>query len=141
VQHAGWVAFVSTWWARFHDGEVSGDDLFLIALEVEGFGLGKRWNRSRRTRFAQLLGECGGQVIGGYRITPNRTVRGVQRWRLLPALGEPVRRAPGPVAAFIPSAEWQVVPDGYVCPPGGEFNMNVRTGVILGRWPRTAEAS
>jgi hypothetical protein len=37
--------------------------------------------------------------------------------------------------SFTPSAEWQPIPDGYPCPPGGEFRMNFQTGVNMGRWP------
>jgi len=46
-----------------------------------------------------------------------------------------------PTVAFVPSPEWQVVPDGFPCPPGGEFNMNVQTGVNQGRWPDRAEVA
>jgi len=42
---------------------------------------------------------------------------------------------------FVPSPEWQVVPDGFPCPPGGEFNMNLQTGVNQGRWPDRAEVA
>jgi hypothetical protein len=38
---------------------------------------------------------------------------------------------------FIPSSEWQEVPDGYPCPPGGEFRMDFKTGKNWARW-RTA---
>jgi hypothetical protein len=36
---------------------------------------------------------------------------------------------------FAPSPEWQVVPDGYPCPPGGEFRMDFQTGKNWARWP------
>jgi hypothetical protein len=36
---------------------------------------------------------------------------------------------------FVPSSEWQVVPDGYPCPPSGEFRMDFATGTNWGRWP------
>jgi hypothetical protein len=128
-----WRAFVTAWWARFQDGEVSVDDLFLIALAIPGLGLGKRWKRSRRVKFDRLLNSYTASMTAPYRVTPNRTVRGVQMWRLLYIQPE--------VTAFVPSSEWQQVPDGYVCPPGGEFNMNLQSGVTLGRWPGLAEAT
>jgi len=42
---------------------------------------------------------------------------------------------------FAPSAAWQEVPDGYPCPPGGEFRMDFKTGKTLGRWPDRAEVA
>jgi hypothetical protein len=36
---------------------------------------------------------------------------------------------------FVPSAEWQLLPDGYQCPPGGEFRMDFQTGKNWARWP------
>ena len=37
-------------------------------------------------------------------------------------------------STFTPSAEWQEIPDGFVCPNGGEFRMNLQTGKAEGRW-------
>lgn len=104
-----------------------------MALEIGGLGLGKRWKRSRPGTLAHLLSQQSSTVIDGHRITPNRVVRGVQMWRLLPAASE--------VSAFVPSWAWQVVPDGFPCLPGGEFKMNLQTGVNLGRWPGLAETN
>jgi len=42
---------------------------------------------------------------------------------------------------FAPSPAWQPIPDGYPCPPGGEFRMNFQTGENLGRWPDLTEAA
>ncbi len=55
---------------------------------------------------------------------------------------EPAPAPPIPVSAgpFVPSSEWQTIPDGYPCPPGGEFKMNLQTGVNMGRWPTVAGA-
>ena len=39
---------------------------------------------------------------------------------------------------FVPSVEWQEVPDGYLCPPGGEFRMDFKTGKNWARWIRQA---
>jgi hypothetical protein len=36
---------------------------------------------------------------------------------------------------FVPSPEWQEIPDGCPCPPGGEFRMDFETGKNWGRWP------
>jgi len=36
---------------------------------------------------------------------------------------------------FTPSAEWQEVPDGYRCPPGGEFRLDFKTGKNWARRP------
>ena len=124
---AAWSAFVTAWWTQFHDEEVSAEDLFPVALAVLELGLGKQRKRSQRSFFEQALGEHSGSTFAGYRMTPNRTVRGVQMWRLLSVTSDD--------APFEPSAEWQIVPEGFPCPPGGEFNMNLQTGVTLGRWP------
>jgi hypothetical protein len=128
-----WGALVTAWWARFRDEEVCLDDLFPVALGVEGLDLGKGRKRARLEAFEQLLAGRSGRVLEGYRVTPNRAVRGVQMWRLLRTAPESVASAP-----FVPSAEWQIVPDGFPCPPGGEFNMNFQTGITLGRWPALA---
>ncbi len=47
----------------------------------------------------------------------------------------PVGAGAAPAAPFVPSAEWQRVPDGYPCPPGGEFRLDFATGINWGRWP------
>ena len=133
LEEAGWSAFAAAWWERFHDEEVSLDDLLTVALEDGGLGLGKRWKRSRREQFAHLLSQRSTSVIDGYRVTPNRVVRGVQKWRLLLVKPKPT--------VLVPSADWQVVPDGFVCPPGGEFRMDLQTGVNLGRWPGLTEVA
>lgn len=39
---------------------------------------------------------------------------------------------------FTPSADWQEIPDGVICPNGGEFRMNFETGRNMGRWPGVA---
>ncbi|NPV08052.1 MAG: MarR family transcriptional regulator [Anaerolineae bacterium] len=41
-------------------------------------------------------------------------------------------------APFTPSAEWQDLPDGYVCPPGVEWRVNLTTGKNQARWPDMA---
>jgi hypothetical protein len=40
-----------------------------------------------------------------------------------------------PPRPFRPSAEWQVIPDGYPCPPGGEYRVDFETGKNWARWP------
>lgn len=42
---------------------------------------------------------------------------------------------------FTPSAEWQEIPDGYACPPGGEFRLDFTTGRNWARWPEVAAVS
>lgn len=42
---------------------------------------------------------------------------------------------------FTPSSEWQEVPDGFPCPPGGEFNVNFETGKTYARWPAQEEVA
>jgi hypothetical protein len=41
---------------------------------------------------------------------------------------------------FTPSSEWQEIPDGYPCPPGGTFKMNFQTGKNWGCWPEQVQA-
>ena len=125
-----WCALVTTWWAQFRDEEVCVDDLFPVALDVAGLDVGKGRKRARLEAFELHLAGRSGMVLDGYRLTPNRTVRGVQMWPLLRTAPEPVANAP-----FAPSSEWQIVPEGFPCPPGGEFNMNLQTGITFGRWP------
>ena len=43
------------------------------------------------------------------------------------------RSAPPP--PFTPSPEWQDVPVGYPCPPGGEYRLDFETGKLWARWP------
>jgi hypothetical protein len=142
-----WRAFVAAWWGMFQDEEVSTDTLFLIARTMDGPAPGGRWGRYRKSRFFTLLGQRRGCVVAGYRVTPNRMRNHVQMWRLL--LVQP-RKPDGsagdasaaPVAlieAFTPSPEWQEVPDGYPCPPGGEFRLDFATGKNWARWPSQGE--
>lgn len=42
---------------------------------------------------------------------------------------------------FEPSSEWQEVPPGYPCPPGGEFRMDFQTGKNWARWPEPARVA
>jgi len=145
AEAAAWQAFVTAWWERFRDEEVSAEALFPIARGVAGLGLGGGWWHSRTSRFGELLGQRRRCVIAGYRVTPNRTRRCTQMWRLLPverlhedAAGRAV--AVAPMAAFVPSAEWQEIPDGYPCPPGGEYRLDFATGKNWARWPARDEA-
>src|ERR1700730_3668465 len=39
-------------------------------------------------------------------------------------------------AVFTPSAEWQEIPEGFVCPNGDVFRTNFETGKKEGRWPK-----
>jgi len=36
---------------------------------------------------------------------------------------------------FAPTAEWQEVPEGFVCPPGLEYRMDLSAGRTVARWP------
>lgn len=40
---------------------------------------------------------------------------------------------------FVPSEEWQVVPEGMAVPPGGEYNLNPETGQTMARWPKNIQ--
>jgi hypothetical protein len=40
---------------------------------------------------------------------------------------------------FVPSAEWQEVPEGVVMPNGGTFRMNLQTGKNEARWVKTED--
>jgi hypothetical protein len=42
---------------------------------------------------------------------------------------------------FEPSPDWQVLPDGYPCPPGGEYRMDFETGKNWARWPSQGGAA
>lgn len=67
-----------------------------------------------------------------------------------PPTPEPSPHTPEPTPKkFVPSKEWQEIPDGIPVPPGGEFELNLKTGKRLGRWlnlpdsgpePKTPEA-
>jgi hypothetical protein len=35
---------------------------------------------------------------------------------------------------FVPSKEWQVIPDGVTLPNGGEYRFNQNTGLNYARW-------
>lgn len=43
-----------------------------------------------------------------------------------------------PAAAFVPSGDWQDLPDGYVCPAGVEWRTDFATGRNQVRWPDMA---
>ena len=47
---------------------------------------------------------------------------------------------PSAYEQLIPSSEWQEIPDGYPCPPGGEFRMDFQTGKNWARWRGPDEA-
>jgi len=49
-----------------------------------------------------------------------------------------VSAAPQRLEAFVPSSEWQDLPDGYPCPPGVEWRTNLATGTSQVRWPEMA---
>jgi hypothetical protein len=82
VEAAVWRAFVATWWEKFEDKEVGAGDLFPLALEADGLDLGNGQERSQKTRFGKLLGGQRDRVIGGYPVTPSRTLNRAQMWRL-----------------------------------------------------------
>jgi hypothetical protein len=44
------------------------------------------------------------------------------------------RPADDVVGRFVPSAEWQEVPDGLAVPPGGEYRLELG-GKVYARWP------
>jgi hypothetical protein len=99
TQSVGWQAFVLAWWMRFKDEEVSLDQIFTVAVQTDGFRLGRGGERARKTRLAMLLNSCRAEVIAGYRVTPNRAVGGQQRWRLLQV--EPEHTIIGPASVNV----------------------------------------
>lgn len=52
------------------------------------------------------------------------------------AIHEPLAAPAG--KRFVPSSEWQDLPDGFACPPGVEWRTNLTTGTSQVRWPDLA---
>ena len=76
--------FVSAWSEKFGENEVGIAELFPVALESEGFDLGKGSDRSQRTVLGKRLLGLRDCVIGDYRLVKTREVKWASRWRLLP---------------------------------------------------------
>jgi hypothetical protein len=46
----------------------------------------------------------------------------------------PVKTNLEPTTDFVPSTQWQDVPDGIAVPPGGEYKIDLNTGLRQARW-------
>jgi len=70
-------------------------ELFPLALEMDGFDLGKGSEQSQRTAFGKQLGKQRDRVIGDYRVVLAGKAKRANRWQLVP-IGGP--RPPRPCA-------------------------------------------
>jgi hypothetical protein len=134
AEPAVWHTLAMVWWETYRDEEVGVGELLQVARDVEGLGLGRGRTRVRQKQLGKLLGRLRGREIGGLRVTPNRVVNGAQLWRLV-RVGDLRAVRAAAYEAFVPSSEWQEVPDGYPCPPRGEFRLDFATGKSWARWP------
>jgi hypothetical protein len=83
TEGATWRRFVAEWWERFKDQEVKAADLFPIALDMDGFDLGKgKTERAQKIAFGKALGRQRDRVIGQYRITQTGTAQRIALWQL-----------------------------------------------------------
>jgi hypothetical protein len=85
VEGATWRNFVETWWERFGDAEVGTSELFPLALEMDGFELGKGSDRSQRTVLGKQLAKQRDRVIGDCRVLRAGKAGRANRWKLAPA--------------------------------------------------------
>jgi hypothetical protein len=86
ADHEGalWRAFTTLWWERFEDREVGVNDLFPLAVEMDGFHLGRSDNeRSQRIAFGKALSKQRDRVVGTYRIVMAGKEHRLTRWQLL----------------------------------------------------------
>jgi len=81
---ATWRNFVDAWWDRFREDEVGTSELFPLALEMDGFDLGKGSEQSQRTAFGKQLGKQRDRVIGDHRVVLAGKAKRANRWQLVP---------------------------------------------------------
>ncbi len=84
AENAAWREFVLTWWDEFGSRPVkTGEDLFEIAKNIDGFYLGDSpTEQGQKTAFGRQVAKHKDRVFGGYRIELAGTHRRAKEWRL-----------------------------------------------------------
>ena len=99
-----WRQFVNAWWEKFRDQPVKVSDLFPLAVELDGFDLGKgATERAQKTAFGMKLARQRDRIFGDYRIEAAGTYQRAQMWRLNPTvnLREKVHQAKNPCGTSV----------------------------------------